>query len=125
MLRLLYKISVGQENRLNSCGKENKTVAAHLDKLLHDYDTAGHERNFAIIYAEAKNFERLWKNYQTYVSELNAKLPFRATYPLINFKEKQEVSTKTSIKIGIAKHRREGNIVEVYHVFINMFATRP
>ena len=113
--------SILEAFRLNSCGAENKTVAEHLDKLLHDYDTAGHARNFVIIYAEASNFERLWKNYQTYVSELNEKPAFRAKYPIGSFKEKSDVSEKSSIKIGIAKHRREGSIVEVYHIFINMF----
>lgn len=114
--------SIIEAFRLNSCGPDNKTVAQHLDKLLHDYDTAGHERNFVIVYAEAVNFERLWKNYQNYVSELNGKPSFRADYPLISFKEKTEISNKSSIKIGLAKHRREGSIVEIYHVFINMFA---
>lgn len=116
--------SIIEAFRLSSCGEENKTVAAHIDKLVHDYDTAGHERNFIIVYAEAKNFEKLWENYQTYVNELNGKPTFRATYPLISFKEKADVSEKSSIKIGIAKHRREGAIIEIYHVFINMFGTK-
>lgn len=113
--------SIIEAFRLNSCGEDNKTVAAHIDKLVHDYDTAGHERNFIIVYAEAKNFERLWENYQKYVNQLNGKLGFRAKYPLISFEEKTGVSKKSSIKIGIAKHRREGSIVEVYHIFMNMF----
>lgn len=116
--------SIIEAFRLSSCGEDNKTVAAHLDKLVHDYDTAGHERNFIIVYAEAKNFEKLWENYQIYMNELNGKSTFRATYPLISFKEKADVSEKSSIKIGIAKHRREGAIVEIYHVFINMFGAK-
>ena len=114
--------SIIETFRLKSCGKDNKIVAEHLDKLLHDYDTAGHERNFVIVYAEAKKFEQLWKNYYTYVSELNGKPSFRAEYPLIKFEEKPEISDKSSIKIGKAIHRREGSVIEIYHVFINMFA---
>lgn len=114
--------SVIEAFRLSSCGENNKTVAEHLDKLLYDYDTAGHARNFVIVYAEARDFMRLWKNYKEYVSELNGKPAFRTDYPLISFKEKTEISDKSSIKIGLASHRREGRIVEVYHVFINMFA---
>jgi len=34
----------------------------------------------------------------------------------------EEYFDKSSIKIGVAAHRREGTIVEVYHIFINMFA---
>lgn len=114
--------SIIEAFRLKSCGEKNQTVAEHLDKLLHDYDTAGHECNFVIVYAEAKNFERLWKNYQKYVRELNGKTAFRAKHPLIKFEAKPEVSDKSSIKIGYATHRREGSVVGVYHVFINMFA---
>ena len=113
--------SIIEAFRLSSCGEKNTKVAQHLDKLIHDYDTAGHARNFVVVYAEAKNFERLWKNYQTYVNELNGKIDFRATYPLISFTENEKLSEKSSIKIGVAKHRREGIIVEVYHVFVNMF----
>ena len=53
---------------------------------------------------------------------MNGKPAFRAVYPLINFEEKSEISDKTSIKMGLATHRREGDVVEIYHVFINMFA---
>lgn len=114
--------SIIETFRLKSCGKANKTVAEHLDKLLHNYDTAGHERNFVIVYAEAKKFEQLWGNYKNYISEINGKPAFRAEYPLIKFEEKSEISNKSSIKTGLATHRREGTVVEVYHVFINMFA---
>ena len=114
--------SIIEAFRLNSCGKDNKTVAEHIDKLIHDYDTAGHERNFVIVYAEAKNFERLWTNYKNYLSEINGKAAFRAQYPLIKFEEKSEISDKSSIKIGLATHRREGTVVGIYHIFINMFA---
>jgi len=113
--------SIIEAFRLKSCGKDNKIVAEHLDKLLHDYDTAGHERNFVVIYAEAKRFEYLWKNYKNYINELNGKPAFRAEYPLIKFEEKIEISDKSSIKIGLATHRREGSNVEIYHIFINMF----
>lgn len=113
--------SIIEAFRLSSCGKDNKIVAQHLDKLIHNYDTAGHARNFVIVYAEAKNFERLWGNYTTYVSELNGKIDFQARYPLINFSENRSLSEKSSVKVGVAKHRREGKIVEIYHIFINMF----
>jgi len=113
--------SIIEAFRLKSCGKNNKTVAEHIDRLVHDYDTAGHERNFVIIYAEAKKFEQLWGNYKNYISEINGKTAFRAQYPLIKFEEKSDISTKSSVKIGLAAHRREGSVVEVYHVFINMF----
>ena len=117
MYKLLFELSIVF---LTACEK-NKTVAQHLDKLIHDYDTAGHARNFVVVYAEAKDFVRLWKNYQTYVNALNGKIDFRAKYPLISFVENKDLSEKSSIKIGVAKHRREESIVEIYHVFINMF----
>lgn len=114
--------SIIEAFRLNSCGENNPTVAQHIDKLLHDYDTAGHQRNFVIVYAEAKNFERLWGNYKDYVSELNGKPQFQfQKTPLVSFKEKKGISEKANIKIGRAKHRREGAFIEVHHVFMNMF----
>jgi len=114
--------SIIEAFRLKSCGKDNKTVAEHIDRLVHDYDTAGHERNFVIVYAEAKRFVQLWNNYKNYISEINGKTAFRAEHPLIKFEEKSDISTKSNIKIGLATHRREGSVVEIYHVFINMFA---
>lgn len=114
--------SIIEAFRLDSCGEKNKIIAEHIDKLLHHYDTAGHARNFIMVYAEAKNFERLWRNYQKYVGEINGKKAFRADYPLVKFAEKIGINDKSSIKIGLATHRRDGKIVEVYHLFVNMFA---
>jgi len=115
-------ISIIEAFRLDSCGKENRVVSSHLNKLLHDYDTADHERNYILVYAEAGNFWSLWKHYLDYVNELNNKPEFEGKYPLIGFEDtEKKFSKKTEIKVGLARHEREGSIVEVYHIFINMY----
>ncbi|MCU0445079.1 MAG: hypothetical protein MUE85_09185 [Microscillaceae bacterium] len=114
-------VSVIEAFRLDSCGEKNTVISSHLDKLLHDYDTAGHEINFVIVYAEAQNFEDLWQNYQKYILQLGAKPEFRNEYPLLNFQELPGVSKKKGVKVGIAHHQRGDGTVQVYHIFIDMY----
>lgn len=112
-------VSIVEAFRLASCGANNKIVSEHIDKLIHDYDTAGNECNFILVYSEAKSFRRLWKNYVKYVKDLNNKTGFRNQYSLVGFKD-TKISTKTNVKVGLAEHLREEEIVEVYHIFIDM-----
>ena len=115
-------VSIIEAFRLDSCGPNNSIVDSHLDKLLHDYDTVGHPTNFVLVYAEAKNFLKLWENYQAYISELNQKVNFRKEYPLLNFRE-TGISQKADLKIGLATHERNGQLIEVYHIFVNMYVS--
>jgi len=116
-------ISIIETFRLNSCGEDNTTISEHIDKLIHDYDTAGHPRNFIIVYAEAKNFLKLWKNYINYMKNINNKKGVRAEYPQIYFEDTIDKYTKvTDVRVGLARHKREGREVEVYHIFIKMNA---
>lgn len=113
-------ISIIEAFRLSSAGSKNTEIGLHIGKLLNDYDTIGHERNFVIVYAEAKDFETLCENYETYMSEINGKDAFQATYPLISFKN-THISTKTDLKVYVARHRRNaGLVVEVYHLVVNL-----
>lgn len=113
-------VSIIEAFRLDSCGSDNTIVGSHLDKLLHNYDTAGHPTNFVLVYAEAKKFLKLWENYLAYVNDLNAKPVYRNLYPLLSFKE-TGISQKADLKIGLARHERNGKIVEIYHLFLNMY----
>ena len=47
---------------------------------------------------------------------------FARTIALIKFEEDSKVSEKSSIKIGKAEHWLEGKNIEIYHIFVNMFA---
>jgi Leucine-rich repeat (LRR) protein len=112
-------ISIIEAFRLSSAGSKNTVISSHISKLLNDYDTIGHERNFIIVYAEAKDFETLCENYETYMSEINGKDGFQATYPQISFKNTY-ISKKTDLKVYLARHSRSGGIVEVYHLVVNL-----
>lgn len=111
-------ISIIEAFRLSSAGNKNMVISSHISKLLNDYDTIGHERNFIIVYAEANDFETLCENYEVYMSEINGKDTFQATYPLISFKN-THISNKTDLKVYLAKHRRNGSFVEVHHLVVN------
>jgi hypothetical protein len=117
-------VSIIEAFRLSSCGDENSIIDSHLSKLLHDYDTVGHEKNYILVYAEAKDFEALWDNYLIYVKNLNDKEGFKRNDPnhsLVSFEDtKTKFTEKTDIRVGLAKHEREGRIVEVYHVVMNV-----
>lgn len=121
-------VSIIEAFRLSSCGDKNDTIDNHLSKLLHNYDTVGHEKNYVLVYAEAKDFEALWDNYLVYVKNLNDKEGFKGNnpnYPLVSFEDtKTEFSEKTDIRVGLAKHCREGLIVEVYHIVMNLFVSQ-
>lgn len=113
-------ISIIEAFRLASCGEKDTTVSTHLDKLLHNYDTAGLKTNFVIVYAEAKDFVKLWDNYVKYVRNLNNKPEFRGKYPLVIFTDTSTYSPAVGVRVGLALHQREGGTVEVYHIFIDM-----
>ncbi len=114
-------VSIIEAFRLSSCGQKNTVISKHIYKLLHNYDTTGHGVNFILVYAEAPNFTKLWRNYSQYVEKLNSKPDFdKATCPIVSFDD-TKISDKSEIKIGLAKHRREDKLVKVYHVFINMY----
>ncbi len=114
-------ISIVEALKLSSCGAENTIVSSHIDKLLHDYDTAGNKRNFVLVYAQASKFDKLWANYVEYMKDLNHKKDFRPVHKLINFEDvSYKYSQKTDLKVGLATHEREGQPIEVFHLFINM-----
>lgn len=112
-------VSIIEAFRLKSCGEDDLIISSHIDKLLHDYDTAGHKVNFVIVYAEAKKFQSLWESYIAYMQSLNNKKGFRNEYPLISFIDTGK-SAITDIKVGLAIHQRENMPIQVYHIFVNM-----
>ena len=113
-------ISIIEAFRLSSCGKKNTIVSTHIDKLLNDYDTIGHETNFIIIYSEAANFSKLWSNYQKYMAILNDKPDFRKNFPILTFKEPSLIR-KSALRIGLAEHARQGKVIQVYHILVDMY----
>lgn len=84
----------------------------HLNKLFR-YDTTGLENNYIITYSQAKNYNGLWIKYQKFITKHNY------VYDLIYFKELVEISF-TDIKIGVAQHTRNGKLIKLYHIMINL-----
>ncbi len=114
-------VSIIEAFRLSSCGKDNSVISKHLNKLLHDYDTAGHKRNFVLVYAEASNFSKLWDSYCEYQKDLNNKPDFKGKHKLKTFEDTNDKFSKvTDVKVGKAIHEREKQDIEIFHVFINM-----
>jgi len=117
-------VSIIEAMRLKSCGEKNNEIAEHLYKLLYDYDSNGLERNFLIVYAEAKNFDDLWENYRNYMSStvLEHSKFKKAIYPqkggLI---PKSGLSEYADLKVGVTKYQRASRDIEVFHLFVNMY----
>lgn len=106
--------------RLESCGPLNTIVSKHIDKLINKYDTAGHERNYVVVYSESADFNKNWIRYFEYVSDLNSKPDFSSTCPLKLFEDtEKDLVTKADFRIGRAIHIRNGREIEIMHLFVN------
>jgi hypothetical protein len=93
-------------------GFDRNVIDNHLTKLF-GYDPSGLERNFIIMYSEASDFLGLWKKYLAHLPEID--LEYELT------EGPHEEKTKfIDIKSARTIHEREGELTEVYHIFINM-----
>ena len=87
-------------------------IELHLQKLF-GYDPGSLERNFFIIYSEADDFSGYWKKYLDFI------LDIKFEYPMSGSIQEEKLELK-GIKSARTRHKREGEITEVYHMFINM-----
>lgn len=86
-------------------------IKLHIDKLF-KYDTSGLERNFILIYSEAKNFQGLWEKYVEFIKNHTYE------YQFIDF---EVVNNKfADLKIGKTSHLRNGKKVFLYHFMLNL-----
>ncbi|MGV3588343.1 MAG: leucine-rich repeat domain-containing protein [Adhaeribacter sp.] len=113
-------LSIIEAFKAASAGSKDANISSHINKLLHKYDTAGHEVNFIVVYSEAANFQNFWNNYCDYMEDLNNKHEFDNKYELKRFKDTGR-SRLTNIRVGQAKHDREGKEVLVYHIVADMY----
>ncbi|MEX0598321.1 MAG: hypothetical protein WD512_17670 [Candidatus Paceibacterota bacterium] len=105
-------LSIIEAFELNSLGPKNTIVKPHINKLLQNYDTAGNKENYAVIYAKAKNFDRLWKKYFNYVN--NEIFPNES-----NMKEIE--MEKSDLRGGTSLYKRNGKTLSLHHLFVNMY----
>lgn len=93
-------------------GFDHNVIDGHLTKLF-GYDPNGLVRNFIVVYSEDPDFLDLWKKYLNHL-------------PKIDFKYKmaespgEEKTTFAEIKLARTRHLREGELTDVYHLFVNM-----
>jgi hypothetical protein len=92
-------------------------IVKHIDKLIHKYDTSGHEKNFILVYCARSNFNKFFENYQHFIaSELNTHPDFSGNFTM---NESCEIACpKTDIRILECKHNRNGKIVIIAHIVI-------
>jgi small GTP-binding protein len=92
---------------------DRTVIDNHVTKLF-GYDPSGLKRNFIVVYSEASDFLSLWKKYLAHLPGIDLKKYKFTEGP-------QEEKTKfTDIKLARTRHLREGELTEVYHIFINM-----
>ncbi len=84
----------------------------HLDKIF-KYDTSGLKQNFILVYSTAKSFSELWKKYVEHI---------RAHTYEYEFKDFEEITSYqfADLKIGKAKHIRNGSEIFLYHILLNL-----
>lgn len=106
-------VSIGEAFILKSLDKS--VIDLHLNKIF-GYDRNGLSPNFIIVYVESQKFVNLWEKYLDHLQEIEFE------YPICE--EIKDVSEKliedSDIKVALVKHERNGVIVDIYHIFINI-----
>lgn len=87
-------------------------VDLHIDKIF-KYDVNGLENNVILVYSEAKKFNPLWERYVKYIKEHQYPYAFKSFEELAEYKY-------ANLKVGKAKHNREGQEVFLYHIFVDL-----
>lgn len=95
-------------------------TANHLLKLLRNYNPSGVKHCFAICYVELSNFSEVWEDYKEEIRNFvfYYDIPKNEMQDLTD--EYNELNGITDIKLGLTVHSREGQLIKLYHVFINM-----
>jgi hypothetical protein len=107
-------VSIIESFILESCGPENKIVGSHLKKLTGLYDTSGNSENFAVVFARASDFDKLWLNYKQHIDQV----VFAAKYQTVDY----ELAwlTHDKVKVGLTEMKNGRRTKRLLHVFINM-----
>jgi len=105
--------------KLKSFAESGKKYAAnHLLKLLKNYNPSGLKYCYAVLYVEMTDFDSVWQDYKNSVKD------FVFDYPIPK-PRMQDITDDyfkdyTNIRIGLTEHSREGQLIKLYHVFINI-----
>ena len=94
---------------IGNVGKED--LAEHINRLF-DYDANGLRENYLLVYSLLHGFESCWQKYKQAIKDVRYKYNFLSFIELEN--------SYLGIKVGRAKHDREGQIVYINHVVVDM-----
>jgi len=114
----MHHISAVECLRLYSVPKEaekDSVIKSHLIKIFRN-EPIGLSPLFILIYCETKEFTTTWKKYIDYISQIDF-----GKYQNITCEDNYQISpSRANLKVAKVKHIRETNVIEVYHIFINM-----
>jgi len=109
-------LTIGIFEAFNLKNLNRNVIENHLLKIF-TYDPQGLNRNYIIIYSEANEFIKLWKEYLNCIPDIEFK------YPLINneiLDVSEKLSISSEIRIGLSVHLRNETKTELYHIFVNL-----
>lgn len=111
-------VSIIESFFLESCGPENKIVGPHLKRLIDLYDSAGNAENFAVVFARAADFDKLWLNYKQYVDQV--------VFGGKNYTVDYELDwlKYDKVKLGVTEFQRGEHTKRLVHVFINLYKSK-
>lgn len=95
--------------------ENDSDIKSHLKKIFRN-EPIGISPLFIIGYCETKSFSKTWNKYLDYISKIDFE-----NYQ--NIECTRDIKTNplmTNLKVARVKHVRETNVIEVYHLFINM-----
>ncbi len=96
---------------------DSEKIRSHYEKIF-DYDANGLKENYLVGYVSSDKFLDLWRKYLSYIPSLPIQYPIDGTIEdVTNLYE-----CGTDIKIGLSKHKRQGRIVNLYHIFVLMLS---
>lgn len=94
----------------------NRTVIiSHYTKIF-DYDANGLKENFLISYVTSSSFITIWQQYQNLINTTPVQYEIQGIFEDIT--DKYECGT--DVRIGFTKHLRQGQLINMYHVFIKI-----
>lgn len=95
--------------------ENDSDIKSHLKKIFRN-EPIGISPLFIIGYCETKSFSKTWNKYLEYISKIDFE-----NYQ--NIECERDIKTNplmANLKVAKVKHIRETNVIEVYHLFINM-----
>jgi hypothetical protein len=96
--------------------ESDSEIKKHLTKIFRN-EPLGLSPLFILVYCETKSFNETWEKYLNYVNEINFQ-----SYHLHELEKNISINpVMANIKVAKAKHTRETSVINVYHVFINMY----